>query len=421
MKMSFVVAAVLIAMLALVAWNRGEPTSIPAPVYRTPAPDLARIPQGPPTDPSLLPATPVAPWDASGVRGWMSRRLAELETEITDPEIRRLALAAAETAANATDESFYRASNSALPLYNDSDAPEDHLSALYILLKTATSGRDEPFTLMRIGVYLERYPLEDGGQFAPDAYRLAADRDFLPAIVNLAVLTAGLGGFPPDQMEAYLRYGFDLDATDGGWHIIYPLVDFYMFQQPYRDSGGYLHRAVDRYRQLGDEQGATETEYFMQRDAREVMPDPEAELAAAKRALAAGNIWIATNVGHIYMQNGPLYDRDLSRDYSLACLTGPEPVSTCAVNLGSLYTNYSQDSVDLPLAIALWKYAFDLDPGTRPDLLNTVARDMATRINELSPGELILTDRYLAAIRAGDYSRLPHVKDARPVPEMMVK
>lgn len=38
------------------------------------------------------------------------------------------------------------------------------------------------------------------------------------------------------------------------------------------------------------------------------------------------------------MQDGPLYDRDLARDYFVACLTGLEPDNLCAVNLGLLYT-----------------------------------------------------------------------------------
>lgn len=417
MKPSFVVAAVLITIAAVLGWLVWD-RAAPVPAHRSPIAGLERIPQGPPVDPALLPTTPVAAWDASGIRDWMTTTLATLDTEITDPEIRRMGEAAAEAALNATDEEFYRASTEARALIYDSDAPEDHRKGLYILLKAATAGRDEPFTFMRLGSYLEEYALDNGSQFAADAYRLAADRDFLPAMVNLGIVAAGQPGFPPDDLEAYLRYGFNLEATDGAWHILGPLVDFYLADHPDRDSEGYLRKIAERYRQLGDEQYATRTEYRMHLHAREVRPDAKAELAAAKRALAAGNLWVANDIGLTYMQDGPLYDRDLARDYFTACLTGLEPDNLCAVNLGSLYTLYNRDSVDLPLAIAFWKYAFELDAESNRNILSAVANDMATRVTELSPDELDLSDRYLEAIRAGDYSALPHVKDARPVPEM---
>ncbi len=131
MKPPYVIVAVLIAIAAVAGWLAWDKA---APAYRTPAPDLARIPQGPPVDPALLPTTPVAAWNASGLRGWMSTTLTALDSEITDPEVRRLGQAAAETALNATDEAFYDASNSALPLLYESDAPEDHRKGLYILL-----------------------------------------------------------------------------------------------------------------------------------------------------------------------------------------------------------------------------------------------------------------------------------------------
>lgn len=95
-----------------------------------------------------------------------------------------------------------------------------------ISCEAATSGRDEPFTFLRLGSYLEERPLDDGSQFVADAYRLAADRDFLPAIVNLSVYASDNPAFR--LTEAYLHYGFNLEATDGRWHIIGPLINFYL-------------------------------------------------------------------------------------------------------------------------------------------------------------------------------------------------
>ena len=399
---------------------RPDTTSTTVTAIRHPDPTLARIPQGSPTDLSRLPVTPITPWDDSGLRGWIEKTLATLEAEIDDAEVKRLGQEAAAAAGSATDtQTFYRATRSAIPFIYESDDPEDHRKGLYILLKAASSGRDEPFTFMRLGGYLEEFGKLGDAPFAPDAYRVAADRDFMPAIINLAIAVKDSIGFPPDDLEAYLLYGLDLNADDGGWNILSLVQNFYIFDQPERDPKDRLQQVVARYRDYGDEPEARLLEYSMYLYGRGVDFDPEQELAAAKRALAAGHDWIAGNIGQSYQEaTGTPYDRDLARDYLMACVTSPEPRSFCAVNLGSVYLSYSRDSVDVPVALAFWKYALEIDDPQDAALLDVVRRDMPDRMRDLSPDEIALMDRYYEAILAGDFSAIPHVKDARPVPEL---
>ena len=398
---------------------RPDTTSTTVTAIRHPDPTLARIPQGSPTDLSRLPVTPITPWDDSGLRGWIEKTLAKLETGIDDAEVKRLGQEAAAAAGSATDtQAFYRATNSAIPFIYESDDPEDHRKGLYILLKAASSGRDEPFTFMRLGGYLEEFGELNDAPFAPDAYRVAADRDFLPAIINLAIAVKDSIGFPPDDLEAYLLYGLDLNADDGGWNILSLVQNFYIFDQPDRDPKDRLQQVVARYRDYGDEPEANMLEFRMYLDGRGVDPDPEQALAAAKRALSGGYDWVAGDIGYIYQQtDSPLYDRDLSRDYLVACLDH-DPQDFCAVNLAVLYAEPNADGEISTLAVAFYKYALELDTGGDSTTQELARERFGRRFQELNANGMAQVDVYYQAISAGDYSAIPHLKDARPVPEL---
>lgn len=387
---------------------------------RHPDPSLERIAQGSPVDPAKLPTTPIASWDDSAIRTWIESELAALENEIDDPKVRSLGEAAAQAAASAdTKDAFYNASEDVITYAYESDDPADHRKGLYILLKAATSGRDEPFTFIRIGAYLENRGTAEDLRLAMDAYRIAADRDFLPAIVNFAYIAQHEPEIRPSELEAYLRYGFDLDADDGGWHILSYLNNFYLDDYPDRASDGYLTRLVERYRQFGDEEAAASVNYRMYDLGKEREPDPKAELAAAKEALAAGNYWIMATIGRAYQLGlGTEYDRDLARDYLAECMLNYGPDPFCALNLGSLYTAYSRDSVDPPLAVAIYKYAAEIGASDPSDIGAKARREFSDRMPDLTPDEIALMDRYYQAIAEGDYSGIPHLKDARPVPEL---
>lgn len=411
------------AVIGLVILDQRVPAAAPSvalqpTAHRIADPTITRISRGPPTDLAKLPTTPIAPWDDSAVRDWMRTTLKTLEAEIDDPEIRRLGQQAADATLNATTaQALYEATGSAVPYLIEGDATERKI-ALYILLKSAVTGRDDPYTMFRIAAYLEEYPETFGTEFLPDMYRLAADRDFLPAIVNFAHVAANGAYVPPDDLEAYLRYGVDMDGEDGGWNILSYLSNFYFYDFPDRDSQGYLHKVAKRYRQLGDEQRATMTEYQMYLDDREVTPAPVVQFAAARRALASGNFWVAGNIGLAYMNgDGVEYDRDLARDYLVTCLRF-EPMGSCAVNLAALYWRDFPNDKNSALAVAFYKYALDLDADGTSEAAANAREKLAERFPKLNADGIAQMDIYYAAITSGDYSKIPHLKDARPVPEL---
>ncbi|MFV0384114.1 hypothetical protein [Paracoccus sp. (in: a-proteobacteria)] len=401
----------------------GEPAAPVIPdqagvVIRIPDASIRRLTNGLPEDPAQLPTTAIAgPWSDPAADDWMRRTLATLETEITDPEIRKLAAEITKrVTAPVNGQTFYRVAKAALEPAN-SDDPAIRRGALYLLLTAALAGKPEPFAYFYLGSYFYNYPDEDGAQFGPTFYRHAADLDFLPGIVDTVAGMVDDEALPPNVEEAYLRYGAGLDGEDGHWHILNFVRDFYIYHHPERNSDGYLQKVVNEFREMGDEQAATETEYLMSRDGKEVSATPAVKLAAAKRALAAGNIWVAGALGYAFL-NGTLGDPDpeLARDYMVACLKSSDPDSLCATNLGAFYARSDAKEANLPLAVALFNYATDLD--SNDENIAYAREQFALRMRQLTVDQIGLMDRYSAAIHEGNFAAIPHVRDARPVPEL---
>ncbi|MFV0408433.1 MAG: hypothetical protein ACK5LJ_01645 [Paracoccus sp. (in: a-proteobacteria)] len=215
------------------------------------------------------------------------------EDEITDPEILRMASEAETRARNRSEpDSFYRSAKAGIDLAFDSADAMDQHDGLYIMFKAALAGRDEPFVFHHLTNYYEAHLFDDPSAmyFRKVFWHQAATCDFLPSLVNAVWQMQADGGAESDEMEAYLRYGVDLDAEDGGPHIL-PLVrDFYLNPLTGRDPQGYLRKVAERYRNLGDEQAASGLEYEMHRDNLDTNGDPAGKIDAAKAAIRAGNI-----------------------------------------------------------------------------------------------------------------------------------
>ena len=68
---------------------------------------------------------------------------------------------------------------------------------------------------------------------------------------------------------------------------------------------------------------------------RDMPQDKLAALAKAKQGLAAGRTEMGGQVGAFYQLGEYVdYDRDLARDYYVACLRATAPRAQCGVNLG---------------------------------------------------------------------------------------
>ena len=389
-------------------------------VIRAFDPTIPRLAAGVPLDPAQLPTTPIAgPWSDPAAQQWMEQKLIQLDAEIIDPEIIRLGAEVENQIRTATDAaSFYQAAKTGTDLALNSQDRADRTAGLYIMLKAALAGRDDPWTFLHLGVYYELHPEQDGAPYVGSFYRRAADRDFIFGITNTLNAMDADPSVPTDLQEAYLRYGLDMNAALGNELVANHAYNFYLLNHPDRDPQGYLRKAAAAYRSAGDETSALELEYQMLYLGRDMPQDKLAALAKAKQGLAAGRTQMGGQVGAFYHLGEFVdYDRDLARDYYVACLRATAPTAQCAVDLGMVYEDADHDSVDLPLAVALWDYGIRIGPE------NTVAARLAhEKLDRYSPqlseAEKAQVAAYSAALQKGDLSALPHVRDARPVPEL---
>ena len=389
-------------------------------VIRAFDPTIARLASGVPIDPAQLPTTPIAgPWSDPAAQQWMEQKLIQLEAEIIDPEIIRLGAQAEDQIRNATDEvGFYQAAKPGTDLAFDSQDRADRAAGLYIMLKAALAGRDDPWTFFHLGLYYELHPEQDGAPYTLSFYRRAADRDFIFGITNVLTLMRADPSVPADLQEAYLRYGLDMNAARGGEMMADRAYNFYLLNHPDRDPQGYLRKAAAAYRAAGDEISALELEYQMLFAGRDMPQDKLAALAKAKQGMAAGRPQLGGQIGAFYHRGEVVdYDRDLARDYYVACLRAPEPTAQCAVNLGVIYEDPARGSVDLPLAFALWYYGVRIGP--EDSVAARIGRENLDRYApQLSPAQKAQAEVYSEALQKGDLAALPDIRDARPVPEL---
>ena len=158
----------------------------------------------------------------------------------------------------------------------------DRTAGLYIMLKAALAGRDDPWTFLHLGVYYELHPEQDGAPYVGSFYRRVADRDFIFGITNTLTSMDADPAVPADLQEAYLRYGLDMNTARGGELIANHAYNFYLLNHPDRDPQGYLRKAAAAYRSAGDELSALELEYQMLYLGRDMPQDKLAALAKAK-------------------------------------------------------------------------------------------------------------------------------------------
>lgn len=412
MKALFTITLALAITLSagLIAADETETPDSAQDLIRQPEPDVDRIPQGMPRDPARSPDTAIYPWDRSGVDGWIAAKIAALGPLVSSDQIREMALDQILRERGGRLGLYFQVTYDALDLlwYGEE---QDQIDGLYVILHKAAAG--DAYAAYNLAGHYEGQPGLDPSAPVADLYRLAADRDMLPAIINLANIWRSQSIAAPDEIEAYLRYGLDLDASDGGLNIIDYAYNFYVFDQPDRDPGGYLRIVRERYAAFGELRLALWSDATMYGTGRDAQIDLERAHRALMELVQMGDVQAMTGAGYnMINENGAVYDRDLVRDILVACLQRSDRAAGCALNLGSLYTQFARDSVDLPLAVALYRYAVELDP-----VRGEIARREVDRFSaDLTRSELELSQTYFAAIQGGDFSDLPHIRDAQPIP-----
>lgn len=402
--------AVIVLVILL---NRPDAPVAPTPIIEARVPlDVPRIAQGLPADRSLAEGQ-IWPWDNSKVQKWIDDEIARLDPLVTDEAYRQMTTDFSIRSVGDDGQErgrYYTSTYDAIGLLFDGDENESQ-AGLFVLLHMAKSG--DPWAYYNIANWLFYAPDVDQS-IATGLYREAADREFLPAIVNLVLEWETAIAVSRDANEAYLRYGFDMNASDGHWNITNAMINYYVYDNPSYSSAGYLDRAFEtmldtygggfRYHQhLG----------FRLDEGIDGPTDKAGSLREYLKSVELGGTWAFNRIGYKYMggpERGANYDKDLARDYFLACLK-IDPVDHCALNLGSLYNTPSRNSVDYAIAHAFYRHGVGMNGSTHALLLDQISNILPA----MSDDQMRRANAYFSDISRGDFSNIPHVKDARPV------
>ena len=116
-------------------------------------------------------------------------------------------------------------------------------------------------------------------------------------------------------------------------------------------------------------------------------------------------------VGYLYMgARGVAYNRNLARDYLVACLQRARN-PYCAQNLGSLYNTATRNSLVPVVAWAFYQASIDW-VGTPTSRLLEDQRNMAAR---MGPDDMVLAKKMHQDILRGDFSAIPDVGEAQTI------
>ena len=253
---------VVVAIAAIVYFDgeSGQPGQSDTPQpdakieFRTVDTSKDRSRAGPAND-GTVPKEPIAPWDRSALLAWMDQRIAELDPLVTDPKHRAMAQDLTKRGEAPEAPHYFQSTYDAIALLFDGETPQEHQAGLWIMLQNAK--RDDAWAYHNLGNWYANAGIaEPGSEFRFDLWRSAADRDFLPSAVNITAhwIWDAPNRVSDDVVEAYLRYGLDLDAEFGGWIIPEYVLNFYiykMYRGGIRSDDGYvqkIHRAAAQVR-----------------------------------------------------------------------------------------------------------------------------------------------------------------------------
>lgn len=387
-------------------------TSISVVQARTPLKDVARIEQGLRVD-RTLPDGQIWPWDNQPVQTWMDREIARLDPLVTDPIYRAMAETQTLTSDSDTGESlglYYQETYDAIGFIYDGDDSMQN-AGLYVLLHTAKA--NDAWAYHNLSNWLH------DTQNAPEDMihalaREAADLEFLPAIVNVVVDWEQGTATTPAERTAYLKYGYDLGVADGRWNVANAIAYYHIYQAPDIPSDGYLDLALTTLRdEYGEIVRYHEDQGFRLDDGIDGPLDKAGAYREYIASVEAGGTWALNRIGYKFMggaERGVPYDKDKARDYFHACLV-IDPRDTCALNLGSLYYTPSRNSVDYAVAHAFYRFGSEMNGEHRGTMLDEIQEILPN----MSADDIKRANEYYEAINLGDFSEIPHVKDARPV------
>lgn len=350
-------------------------------------------------------------WDSTALDDFLDTRLAELDAQITDSKIRAMAVDLTLRQTSEGKTHYYQSTYDAFDVLWDGQNQNDYEEALYIFITTAKRG--DPFGYEGIELYYgDGYDTLPPNISLNDLTRKAADLDLLPAIERLTYnWMYGDAVATPDTIEAYIRYAMDIAGEDGFPAIISKVLDFYVHQHNDRPADGYALRALEIYERTESLAWVEDYRSFMYRHGVDLPQDDKLQLDAAIRSVIHGNDRMHRTIGYLIMNGlGADQDFDLARDVLMDCYQQNNDAH-CLSNLGNIYAREENPAINVPLSFALYTFAAEIDPE-----VSAIESDYIAELDDyMYQRERTVANLYLTQIRAGDFSTLPNLGQARPV------
>lgn len=379
--------------------------------------------EGPPKD-GILRQTPIFPWDDQAALSDIKEQIERLEQEGVPEAFLTLAMSTDTEPSQTRNREIYTRDRTVLNLlFPDSEddiAREKLRAARYVMFHSALEGR--PYVLYNLGNSLYRWPDPAMPKdFHLTLWRLAADREMLPALVNfIATNRVDVSDLNADMAEAYLRYGFDLGAPGGEYQLVSNLVEFYGHYHTNREDDGYFRRALDRLSELGATAESKEWEAFARLDGYHLQQDVPLGLDILTSLLAEPDprYHHYVTIGYAYANgNGVPRDLDLARDIYVACLRASQEAG-CAHNLGSYFVRPSEGVYKPILANALYFIAEKLasEQGAHHVVQLAQAEQEHTKADFPIWGAHLKLNQYITLIENGQFEDIEELSGVRPFP-----
>lgn len=397
--------------------------ALACPVWAEAPRDTPRHDTGPPLD-GGFPETPIHPWDDKAALAQIDALILRLEQEGIPEDIRQLAQSEAiEPGATGGLKSYSR-DLAAEKMLTPADGHTPDAASLragrYIMLHSAR--QRDPWALYNLGHSYAAHPDPAlPSDFYVTLFRLAADCEFQPAMVNLAVMNVvPMEKLDPAMLEAYLRHGFDLNMPDGGYYLTLNLLYFYHDYYPDRPDDGYFQRGLDRLHAMGAWADHTDLKARALLEGIRLKQDVPQALALLTELLAYDDPayhHYATIGYHLGRGKGVPRDPDRARDLYVACLQRA-PNSACALNLASYFRRPSDDFVRPIQALVFYELARSLALEEEDaDILRMAEAEIEISTRLLPPfdaEESLTTMRRQVA--EGRFTEIAGLTDVRPVP-----
>lgn len=357
----------------------------------------------------------IYPWDSSGLDRWLDQEILKLKIEIRDPEVLKLAESTDYLPLERVDgyalSSYIEGITRFDPTVINSSAAPQPKEGLYLMLAAARNG--DGFASFVLSNMISNNEIAIGSDtINQQLARRAADRDFLPAMVNLTDgWLSGVSSVPDEVVEAYLQYAFNFKDHDGTWNITNVILnELYKAKSDVRISEDLMFAALERAQAHGWTHIAREAEINIHLNGFGSNPSPARAVELLHAQALTGDPSAAADLGFYLMgEQGVTPDKPRAQTWLLYCLELVDD-EYCANNLGTLFHNGDLGPANDPLALAFYLWSTEIH--ARGDMV-AAATWLGTRNGqnlEASVSETRQARTYLEHLKARDFSSIPALR-----------